>query len=62
MSHEHEQKHRSPRARRREEAKRRTRIAVPFFAVLLSRATLPFDAVDAETVLVGVVEEPEDDE
>lgn len=35
---------------------------IALFAVFLSRATLPFDAVDAETVLVGVVEEPEDDE
>jgi hypothetical protein len=30
---------------------------LPFFAVLLSRATLPFDAVDAETVLEVLEEE-----
>ena len=42
MSHEHEQKHRSPRARRREEAKRRTRIAVPFFAVLFALTIVAF--------------------
>ena len=42
MSHEHEQKHRSPRAKRREEAKRRTRIAVPFFAVLFALTIVAF--------------------
>ena len=42
MSHEHEQKHISPRARRREEAKRRTRIAVPFFAVLFALTIVAF--------------------
>ena len=42
MSHEHEQKHRSPRAKRREEAKRRTRIAVPFFAVLFALTIAAF--------------------
>ena len=42
MSHEHEHKHISPRARRREEAKRRTRIAVPFFAVLFALTIVAF--------------------